>query len=354
IQYNKRAQLSLGEAIEAIRSLKVENTRLENRIKQLESRGKKKGKKTDKKKVSEKDEAEMTEEEKITRLGKQYLIFHELFPNPSAFGKAMPEEQSDDPLRFTTAKSSLRGQTAELYDFLPEEFHAHLQSSSLFQQKITNSASEFKRAHWHQLRSKTAQHIFDFLEPPSGIFATSRGDERANLPAFKEFRKFPGDPDDAIFRPLCFPNQEKNFKVIFRCDWLAKLLRSMFFGAMSIIGDNTKAPNSNGVLWNTDSVNAGVMALGLVSGLFMTGPDKSFAVIGPQSKINFQKAYNGYKSFIIEASRDGKSSQKRMLETIRWLNDRVFADGRSSNPDAARRSDTEDFSGALAAMSLSD
>ncbi|KAF6754609.1 hypothetical protein DFP72DRAFT_750902, partial [Ephemerocybe angulata] len=350
----KRAQLALGEAIDVVRSLKVENTRLENRIKQLESRGKKKGKKMDKRKASGKDEAEMTEEEKITRLGKQYLIFHELFPNPASFGKAKPEEQSDDPQRYTTAKGSLRGQTAELYEFLPEEFHSHLQSSTLFQQTMTKSASEWKRAHWNQLRLKTAQHIFDFLNPPPGIFATSRGDERGNLPAFKEFRRFPNDPDDGIFRPLCFPNQEKNFKVIFRCDWLAKLIRSMFFGPMSIIGDDAKAPNSNGIIWGVDSVNAGVMALGLVSGLFMTGPDKTFAVVGPQSKINFQKAYNGYKSFIIEASRDGKSSQKRMLETIRWLNDRVFADGRSPDPNAARRSNTEDFSGALAAMSLSD
>ncbi|KAF6755063.1 hypothetical protein DFP72DRAFT_1067790 [Ephemerocybe angulata] len=136
IEYNKQAQLSLGEAVEVIRSLKVQNTLLENKITKLQSRGKRKGKKKDDREKSGKG-AEMTEEEKIAQLRKQFMILHELFPNPAAFGKPRPAERSDDPKRFTTAMSRQRGQTAELYEFFPEQYHEQIESLNSFRQIVS-------------------------------------------------------------------------------------------------------------------------------------------------------------------------------------------------------------------------
>ncbi|KAF6751894.1 hypothetical protein DFP72DRAFT_1012058, partial [Ephemerocybe angulata] len=352
VEYNKRAQLALGDAIDEIRSLKLENTRLKNEVDAMKSRGPRKGKKGSSAKGKKvKKRAETTEEAQFSQLGKQYFIFHELFPNKNAFGKPKPEDAVDHPDRFKNSASILRGQTAELYEFIPEEFQSYIEGLASFKEEIVKSALDCRRSHWSQLRSKTAPTIFAFLNPPPGIFNTNQSKERGEYPPFQAFSAFPGD--NSIFRPFLFPNQTKDFKVIFQCDWLVEIMRSLIFGANSI-GGGSKAPNSNGMLWDSSQITEGLLSTACTSTLFMVSPDKAFSTVGTQSKINYKEAYHGYRKFILAALRDGSPSQKRMQRTFKWLNARVFADGPAPAENSTSQPNNDEFSVALAAMSIDD
>ncbi|KAF6742043.1 hypothetical protein DFP72DRAFT_1179781 [Ephemerocybe angulata] len=235
--------------------------------------------------------------------------------------------------------------------------HVHCTSTSYieglasFKEEIVKSALDCRRSHWSQLRSKTAPTIFAFLNPPPGIFNTNQSKERGEYPPFQAFSAFPGD--NSIFRPFLFPNQTKDFKVIFQCDWLVEIMRSLIFGANSI-GGGSKAPNSNGMLWDSSQITEGLLSTACTSTLFMVSPDKAFSTVGTQSKINYKEAYHGYRKFILAALHDGSPSQKRMQRTFKWLNARVFADGPAPAENSTSRPNNDEFSVALAAMSIDD
>ncbi|KAG2004411.1 hypothetical protein CC2G_002411 [Coprinopsis cinerea AmutBmut pab1-1] len=338
-QIVKSAQLALGDASKEIRELKVQNIKLEHEIKVLKSR--KSGKNATTK-------AKTTEDDDIGRWARHVLYMDEFIVNPAAFLKPDPNIDPSDPNRYHSASAKIRGQTAELYDRIPDELHIKIERSSHFRDTFIDVMNVHRRTIWSNFR-KVAPHIFAFLSPPPGIYnASKRGKDRADT--FALFISFPDTAKSSFYRPCMFENQTKDFSVIFRCIWLVEFIRCLLFGPTSLSGPDGEvqslASNSNGKIWRIERVTPGVIALAVVATVFIHSSDESWDTVGPQSGIKYEELYNFCKRFILEALRKPQSSQQ-MLDLFDWYNELVFADG------SEEKNDSEDeLSEALQAMNL--
>ncbi|EFI26633.1 hypothetical protein CC1G_15405 [Coprinopsis cinerea okayama7 len=322
-QIVKSAQLALGDASKEIRELKVQNIKLEHEIKVLKSR--KSGKNATTK-------AKTTEDDDIGRWARHVLYMDEFIVNPAAFLKPDPNIDPSDPNRYHSASAKIRGQTAELYDRIPDELHIKIERSSHFRDTFIDVMNVHRRT----------------ICPPPGIYnASKRGKDRADT--FALFISFPDTAKSSFYRPCVFGSSSFIHRISYLHN-IPQFIRCLLFGPTSLSGPDGEvqslASNSNGKIWRIERVTPGVIALAVVATVFIHSSDESWDTVGPQSGIKYEELYNFCKRFILEALRKPQSSQQ-MLDLFDWYNELVFADG------SEEKNDSEDeLSEALQAMNL--
>ena len=172
---------------------------------------------------------------------------NEVFMLPAAFTVKRPWTNSMDPRRYDSDAAELQGIIAEVYECLPNEFHAELENSIPFRNVVSHflpivnhltPVAQFlkqlnsnRRSIIHQFRSSTASEIFGH----STQFYRVQY-KREEVAAFQALLKFPTDQDMyPKYPPVLFPDKrQRDMKKLFRSVELTKV-RFKYPGGSTII-----------------------------------------------------------------------------------------------------------------------
>ncbi|CAL1715614.1 unnamed protein product [Somion occarium] len=271
-------------------------------------------------------------DQRISRLGKQFGVFYELWINPSVFLKPRPAQQSILEC-YSNSNAKDRGITLELYEFLPEEFLELLEKQPHFGQKFLSALNHGHAMHLNTLRDKACSVIFN---EPAILFKSNTN--CTTVPRFQELlgMKLPTNrtpyPTYVHFAPILYEILGDN-TTLFRSEFLVKILKVVLFGPSALTNLKAAKPQTNGQLWEVDSVTPGAIAFAAIMARFLISPDHEMSEVGGTSRIPWREDFDEYRALIGTLLED---NNRHMHEMIRFFNRGIFGD--TSTDTSARAS----------------
>ncbi|KAJ2924364.1 hypothetical protein H1R20_g12731, partial [Candolleomyces eurysporus] len=334
-QIVKDNQLEIGELKEQLRKLTLENTQMQNRMRQA---GVRKKKNTQELEVSpiEAEESmsnrpagssnpstgDVKRDEAIRHCARKFTVTTNLFPQHNWFMVPLSENAAVDITRYDNAGSKLAANVHELYEEVPPSLHDSLLKTTGFRKVFLAARNALVRQMTFGLRDGAGAAAFPVNDDGPVDWLKWSQPQRV-IPGFSQ-------EEMAFIFPVLFPGGIHNITLIFRNIGIARILHSLLFGSGSVkpkylFADKWPVHGKCfAKLQGVKELTPAMIALGSVLAVFWNSGDESFADVGASSKINYCGAFEFYKEFIIRTYHNGSLSAEWMDDLLQWYHDNVF------------------------------
>ncbi|CDO73890.1 hypothetical protein BN946_scf185016.g47 [Trametes cinnabarina] len=349
----KDAQLEVARREEAERKMQEQINDLRNVIEQMktaESDGK--PRRNRRKKAREPppcDTEVMTalahigfDDMKVHRLGKMYMAIGEPWILPQAdmaLNQPRPDLDFNDPRRYRTKtpEEGLPYIIAEIYHYVPEEYHTLLERYAPFKEAFARGYGSMRTIAINNMKS-VASTVFNVNA--AWMVRKTTAINRAEEPAILRYLKWDptilGGPACDTMPPVLFPNCIRDPRRFMQNPQLVRLLSSILWGETSALTENVldlpdiqasgapqprrgAGPPTNAALWGLKKVTPGLIALGAIGAIFLLSADEEFAPVGAISKINYWERFQDFKKTLAVNQTEGSTA-----ETFKFYQERLF------------------------------
>ncbi|KAJ3533952.1 hypothetical protein NMY22_g7127 [Coprinellus aureogranulatus] len=283
-----------------------------------------------------------------------WAVMHEMFHDVNLFGGTVPTVSILDKDRYKDDAHRLECRRAEFFNAMPPIYHRAIVSADpLFEDEFGKRVGAYIRQFVMSLRRDTAATIFGHPKL-ANYYRYLAFSERGNVPEFKRKLQWPGlTGKKKMLLPIHYPDGESKGKpsnrLVFRCLWIAMVMRSFLFGRSTVEGGNMENPNwrlcgrPNGKKWKIKRITPGLLALAAVLVVFIHNIDKELDPIGLLSGFPYFEAFHFYKRIIVEALIAGGEKAKRVQELMEWHNGLVFPNNTGGLASKNIDSDGEEY-----------